>query len=755
MPSAYSTVLSPDGFAPDMSPPGPPPLPQGTPQPFVSPLYTGGAQVGVQFYYSSAQFQTTVAADLGATLSVNAIAGLPQNYPAKLLLEWGTANQEVAVITSAPSGNGPYTFTGVLRGFDGGGPQVTHSPGAQVNHGVSAADFYQGSVVFNVCDTQFAGGADTTGLVNSSPAIQAAVNAAIANPGGGTVYIPAGSYLMNSTVLAVLPPASTIMIKGDGYQTTVLYYTGPGDCIRMYTTFVPQSYSGLNNPAEVLGLGSGVTNLMISGLYASPGSCGLHFGDIQAGKLDLYVRDFAAAGCIGLHLDNSVNWTEQSDFRAQLFNNASNVVFEVTSVGTSSFGYSSYDFSIIAQGNQDGVVLKNGAQVYHSNFRLRGDFSGSAAPTSSAVLRLTGTALAPSVNAGSTSQIFRSHVQVLVENTFSSTYNPYSIYIDANCSISGCYGILDFFGGGNSFQPCNITVATNPNPYQFLGFMGQISDPNLNPGGNSTWAGPVVYTQAACINYSGVGTTDALAGDVFAMTLTQSMSMDVAYSGGSLAAPQRKTFYLTQAASGGPYAVTWPVNGSATPSAPNVAWPGGVAPVMTSTAGATDVFMLETLDGAHWFGHVIQTQGGLDAFNVVLGTAFTSVSGSGTQNVTGMAVVLPAGKWELEAWVPMTPSGTTGSTQTLAFTFGGTTTSASSSWQIVGSAGTTGGSAATLTTASPASPVMTSTGLIGRWNGHAVVSVSGTLQLTILYGTSGDQATIPVGAYIRATPVAT
>jgi hypothetical protein len=224
-----------------MPAPSLPPVPPGAPDPlapgggpyfpalpavpaFASPSYTGTAPAGVQLFYSSAWFQAAVAADLGTTLQISAITGLPQRYPFKLLLEWGTPNQEIAIVTSAPSGNGPYTFTGVLRGQDGGGPQITHAAGAQVNHGVSAQDFYQGVPVYNPCDTQYAGGADPTGTIDCTLAINAAI-VACGQAGGGIVEFPAGTFACAGTVVVNYNNV-TLMGAGFNNATTLSYLPG-------------------------------------------------------------------------------------------------------------------------------------------------------------------------------------------------------------------------------------------------------------------------------------------------------------------------------------------------------------------------------------------------------------------------------------------------------------------------------------------------------------------------------------------------
>lgn len=73
---------------------------------------------------------------------------------------------------------------------------------------------------FNVLDY----GAKGDGSTDDQPAIQAAIDAAVA-AGGGTVYIPAGTYKMNDTlVLAELGAASSLnlYIVGDGIRATTL-----------------------------------------------------------------------------------------------------------------------------------------------------------------------------------------------------------------------------------------------------------------------------------------------------------------------------------------------------------------------------------------------------------------------------------------------------------------------------------------------------------------------------------------------------
>ena len=89
-------------------------------------------------FYSSTARKTTLTAPVSAVdtqLTVALVSGFPANFPFTVLIDRDTIDEEVVECTGV-SGS---TLT-VTRGVDGT-TAVSHSVGAQVEHGVSARDF--------------------------------------------------------------------------------------------------------------------------------------------------------------------------------------------------------------------------------------------------------------------------------------------------------------------------------------------------------------------------------------------------------------------------------------------------------------------------------------------------------------------------------------------------------------------------------------------------------------------------------------
>jgi hypothetical protein len=193
-------------------------------------------------------------------------------------------------------------------------------------------------------------GADPSGVADSTTAIQNAIGALPAT--GGTVYLPAGTYKVSSTLTMASLLYATI--RGAGRWATIIKFTGTGDCLRVYNT-------------DTTGLltGGGVLDLTIDGTSAGNSSTGLHFGDMRAAELRLAILGFSGTSSIGARFDNQYGWTEECHGYLWLSNNTSNVVFDVTAPAGGSYTATNASPCVFtcasptfANGNQ--VVLSGG-----------------------------------------------------------------------------------------------------------------------------------------------------------------------------------------------------------------------------------------------------------------------------------------------------------------------------------------------------------------------------------------------------------
>ncbi|WP_160323701.1 glycosyl hydrolase family 28-related protein [Frankia sp. BMG5.23] len=440
-------------------------------------------------------------------------------------------------------------------------------------------------------------GADPTGTTDSTTAIQNAINALpsggsatgfVISSGGGTIYLPRGTYKVSNTLTV---NNGLVRLIGDGRWSTVIKYTGTGDCIRM-TVPAANTYMG------------GIEDMTIDGFSAGGVATGLHLGDGNQAKLDLTIQGFTATGSIGLHLDNTFAWTEQLHGIVHVNDNATNVVFNCTGTGYNSFARTALDIYVLASVGQDGVVLQNGVVLYDGSLSIRGNFSSSSTtPMSNAVLRITGQGSTSNNASTSYSRIQSCRLDIGVE-TVTNTYTPTTIIWGSGSNqIQACTGVLDFSTGNSPF-----TKAASPSTAQLV-FSGTIlGDRNLAGVGFGSYPGLIV---GGPIGFGIGGLTPSSGnffvggGDFFSTTLTGNLT--VTFQGvNALSTAQRKTIFIVQAASGGPYTVTWPKPGSPSLSSPAVYWPGGTAPTMSTGAGAIDKYVLETVDGSHWYGTASQ-----------------------------------------------------------------------------------------------------------------------------------------------------
>lgn len=121
-------------------------------------------------YYANAP-ATTLAASLtaGATsASVNSVTGLPSQFPYTLILDRGTATEEVVEVTAASG-----TTLTLTRGVDST-TAFAHSLGATVEHGISARDIREANTHVNATGSvhgltgSVVGTSDTQSLTNKN-----------------------------------------------------------------------------------------------------------------------------------------------------------------------------------------------------------------------------------------------------------------------------------------------------------------------------------------------------------------------------------------------------------------------------------------------------------------------------------------------------------------------------------------------------------------------------------------------------------
>jgi hypothetical protein len=278
------------------------------------------------------------------------------------------------------------------------------------------------SAVVNV----MAYGAKGNGTTDDTTAIQNAVNAV----SGGVVFVPPGTYPISKTI--TVPWNNTLIGSGVG---TVLKFTATGDCLRMSNPTTPSQ-----NYATQEDLSGGVRDLMIDGASAgtTAPSSGLHIGDGLGYWLShLFIRNFTAAGSVGLHLDNSVSWTEKlRAYGIMLSNNATCCLIE-QSTGTSSFEYCHLDAHCYLASGQSAVVVQGGAQ-WDGAMTLAGNVQDGA----TAYLTITG-----SSSGGAFSKIYDAQFWLRAETGGTITSPPQTInFGSASNVIQNCYGYMEFSG---------------------------------------------------------------------------------------------------------------------------------------------------------------------------------------------------------------------------------------------------------------------------------------------------------------------
>ena len=474
-------------------------------------------------------------------------------------------------------------------------PPATRSVGSADPPGdmnaVITALLAMGAITYITPTGDTSGTADTANLLTALAALPAA---------GGTVWLAPGTFYI--TCGSVTITSVFVHIRGCGRWATIIRAVGTGDCLRIYNTDTTGKLTG-----------GGVLDLSIDGDSAGAGSAGLHYGDMRAGELRVSIRNFSGAGSIGMYFDNQNSWTEECHGYIWLSNNTQNLVFDVSGATTStnSYGYSDFNIEILAKANQDALVLQNGALLYHSRVSVKANFTGTSVANTSAAIRITGTVPAGHPDAGTGSKIVNSRFDFMAECATGGGTPPQTINFGNTSlnSLIGCTGIIDFTLGALAFATTNATVLAAAGAFMYMGFVA--GDANLNQatsglgqGTSFLVQGVLIYGRSLLAQTTGIMLIDK--GDFFQQTLNQNITISLVGGGSAYNSAQRKTVIIIQAASGGPYTVTWPHNGSPTTASPTVNWAGGTAPTMSAGAGAMDKYELVTYDGAVWIASALQ-----------------------------------------------------------------------------------------------------------------------------------------------------
>lgn len=285
-------------------------------------------------------------------------------------------------------------------------------------------------------------GAKGDGITDDTAAFQAAVNRA---PTGSVVYLPAGSYLLSSTV--TVPPQVSLLGSGPG---TVISYTGSGACLSQHgsnASFTPTFRTN-----------GFLRDFTIDGSNAAAGAIGLDIGDGWGINVDITIRHFNGAGSIGLYLVNRSIWSEKCRFVASVQDCTNLVVVDVQG-GLPSHVYSDYQFYLFANANQNGIVLNNGAELSSSTIFVRGNFQTSNSALTNSALSIA--------NDGSTAHIHYSLIHFAVENDGGLTNSPQPIIIGANGYLQECTGLLSFLSTGGT----NWAASTLNGGWNFKGLI--------------------------------------------------------------------------------------------------------------------------------------------------------------------------------------------------------------------------------------------------------------------------------------------
>ena len=430
-----------------------------------------------------------------------------------------------------------------------------------------------------------------------------AVNACLA-AGGGIVQFPPGNFKQLGPVTANVNDTA-VYIQGSGRIATTIYYYGSGDSLRIYDS---SNYSARVN------FGGGLKGLTIDGTNTSGAATGLHMGDIFQYEVDFSVQNFTVTGSIGAHFDNEYYWTEQLHGDVFAVNCASHVVFDTGNTGTNSFARAHLTLWIDqSNANINGVVLQNGAVIYDGAIGIFGNFTSSSTP-------LTGTPAVLTLH-----RHRRAKRRQLLGHAGYQPEHRRRVPVRYSCAADDRVRRT-----GREPDPGRVRVAGLRDLGELLrrvehlhpaGARGAVVH-RVHPGRPDSVPGPgdrpVPGDQRVAGVHAGLhgagrngGMFSVLGGDFFNITLSENATIEIDSTddfSATAGVPQRLTVVLQQ--------VRFP----ALPVHSHVAEQrqphhrvsddpvgvGGNVPQMSTAANAVDVYYLQTVNGATWYGTAVQ-----------------------------------------------------------------------------------------------------------------------------------------------------
>ncbi len=312
-------------------------------------------------------------------------------------------------------------------------------------------------------------GADPTGIADSTPAFQAAVNVALT--AGGTVYIPKGIYKQSGNVKGNM--TVPVSVVGDGWGLTVINFTGSGDAWRLYcsTLFAGSNFLDATCSGGYFG-GAGIT---INGTgHTGTGASGLHIGDLYRWTVNVQPENFTASGDIGVHLDNTWFWSEQWTVRVQANECAIPLMFDrnpdpdstdctgsFDGTGVESvFNYSADNAGFNGPVFNNGAYIEGGPGVYWA-----GTMQSSASSLGiTACLSFLGSAPVGAIDYPRYSHMSGVPWIMAMECEGSEVNTPYTVYLEAGSDnldptagtcIYNTFGSLTFASNPANFTNCN------------------------------------------------------------------------------------------------------------------------------------------------------------------------------------------------------------------------------------------------------------------------------------------------------------